>query len=81
MGTTYKNYTGEGCFKPAIGTKNDVFLIHKIYETLKPTYILKRSNIVRLWLKVSHLSNIDHEEEIHVNDRAMYGHPAESTLA
>ena len=52
---------------------NDVFLMDKICETIKDTETLVRINNVRLWLKVSRLSDIASADGKHIEHWAMHG--------
>ena len=62
----------KGAWDQTVARENDVFLMNNICSTPRSAYILERINDVRLWLKVSRLSDIADCAGTQIMDWALY---------
>ena len=65
----------EGAWNQANGRVHDEFLMDRIVEKVKTPHILARINDVRLFLKVSWLSDIATDDGRNIQEWAMFGPP------
>ena len=57
-----------------------MFIMDKIVDTPHPSHILERLNDVRLWLKISRLSDMVNHSGDQIEHWVLYGPPKASTL-
>ena len=70
----------QGAWKQGLQRENDCFLMPRICEVIRRPDTLLRINNVRLYLKVSRLSDIVQPNGQWIHDWAFYGPPADCTL-
>ena len=70
----------KGAWKEKITLMHDIFIMEKICQDNRPTYILERLNDVMLFLKVLRLSDIVHPNGSDIEHWALYSPPADTSV-
>ena len=71
----------QGAWNQKVARTNDVFIMNKLCETPRSVRIMERLNDVRLWLRVSILSDMVNELGDKIEDWTLYVPPMKSNIA